>query len=593
MELKTTILLITLLAEVALLIGLWATWKVPALQIWPPPSGKSWQFWFNWGLFPIVYLGVGLLGQLDSNGLALPSVVRLEFGLPLVILGLGISLWGVAALGIRRSTGLPGTFRVVGPYRCCRNPQYVGIIATFLGYGLWTASGMALLTGILHALWYVFAPFLEERTLLQRFGEPYRRYLETVPRFFSFRKKTFQPITLTFLFLLGGILGSSSTSLFAQEVVPRLTLGGRGLVSWNYGFLTTADGDLVRTSAFGPTDDFSDTHILLRLDKKIYGINKNQVAGTVLGFTLTDPESPAGPVYLSQAHFFWWGRSWEFLIGRTRLQNFLIEFPTLRDDDLLDYAFVRNPYISGDASEFDLYGNVVRVSFFQNKARFMETFQVASLVKAYIEQPPTPELSGVQMFSVEFAYRLPEPLRFSGLFRKIGIRMDLNPPEEQLTSWRPTLTGGLDVNLTQNPLANWRLRFQVMYTPGAQTIQPAILSQNTTEKSLSVVASLSFLKSPYQVPRLFATLTGAYRMYPDIDAWQRKIIAGLFYQIGAGIDVGVQYEAETVSESFQWVLHSWTSQAIKVLFSFEYETMFNAYFTDRETILNLEHGFAP
>ncbi len=232
MNLTTWILFLTLLAEVVLLIGLWATWKRPQLQIWPPPSGRSWQFWFNWVLFPIVYLGVGILGLRDGGSLPLAEAIRLWIGLPLFVAGAGFSLWGVTSLGLRRSSGLPGTFHVSGPYRYTRNPQYVGIITAFVGYGLWTASWMALLTGILHALWYAFAPFLEERVLLQRFGEPYRRYLETVPRFLPFRKRTFHPVVLVMFFLAEGTFLSSGKPLFAQEIASHRTLGRKGPVSW-------------------------------------------------------------------------------------------------------------------------------------------------------------------------------------------------------------------------------------------------------------------------------------------------------------------------------------------------------------------------
>ncbi len=398
----------------------------------------------------------------------------------------------------------------------------------------------------------------------------------------------------TFLLLALGTL--LALPLGAQEVVPRITLAGRGLVSLNGGLLDRFQGDRWSTDFEQVAADFSDTHILLRLDRKIYGINRNQVAGTVLGLTFPDAESPAGPVYFSQAHFFWWSRNWELLVGRARLENFVVEFPTLRDDDLLDYAFVRNAFLYTEAPEYELYGNLARFSLYQGQSRWQETFQVASLTQTDAEGRSEAELAGIQMVSAEVAYRLPEPLRFSGPFRKIGLRLDLQPLEDSENQWLSTVTAGADINLSPNPLANWRLRVQAQYTPGQDgiTVQDlAIPARAARARSFGGVVSLSFLRRPYQVPRLLVALTGALRSYPDQEAWRAKAIAGVFYQIGAEVDVGLQYEAETVSQGLRDALGFRNSHSLKFLFSFEYEALFNHYFTDRETLLNLEHGFAP
>ncbi len=384
--------------------------------------------------------------------------------------------------------------------------------------------------------------------------------------------------------------------LVAQEVVPRITLAGRGLVSLQGGYGTYLRNGQYTTDFQSVAADFSDTHILLRLDRKLYGVNRNQVAGTVLGLTFPDPKSPAGPVYFSQAHFFWWSRSWEFLVGRTRLENTVVEFPTLRDDDLLEYAFVRSPFVYTEAPEYELYGNLARFSLYQNRSRWQETFQVASLTRTDENGRTEAELAGVQQISAELAYRLPEPLRFKGPFRKIGIRLDLQPLEDEKRKWIATATAGADINLTQDPLANWRLRLQTQYTFGQEggTLEDlALPARAARARSFAAVASLSFLRSPYQVPRWLVALTGALRTYPALEAWRAKAVAGIFYQIGAEVDVGLQYEAEMVSPGLRDALGMKNSQSLKLLFAFEYEAMFNHYFTDRETILNLEHGFAP
>ncbi len=580
---------ITLTADLLMLAGLLLTWVRPSLALWPPPSGRSWQFLWNWTLFPVIYVGVGILPFLDPAAGLFPPMLKTWLGGLLLFAGLGLALWGVIALGWIRSTGIPGSFRIAGPYRWVRNPQYTGIIAALLGWGIWHGSERTLLVGLLHALWYALAPFLEERTLRVRFGDPYLRYLRSVPRFLPrFRGGAPAVSGLLLLFLVAGM----GAPLQAQEVLPRVTLGGRGLFSLNGDmWLQQAGGDQTYLG-----EDLSDTYMLLRFDRKLYGIQRPQVAGVVLGFSLPDPESHLDPLYLNQVHVFWWGKFWEAVAGQTRLMNFLLEFPTLRDDDLLDFAFVRNAQNHSPASEYDLYGRVVRLSLFEKASRWVQRVQVARLTvtdtNGVVQETP----SGFQLYSAEVAYRLPEVLRISGRIRKAGVRLDVQRLDEDTVRWLPTVGAALAVNLTQNPLSNWVLRMQGMMTPGLEGVRLTDLSDpamRARARSYAVVSGISLRLRPYQLLRWRFSLLGGFRAYPDFQAWQATVIAGIYRRVGVGADMGIQLVHEQTSGNLASVLGFTQRHAVNVFFSFDYETMWNSYFTDRETLLNLEHGYAP
>ncbi len=127
----------------------------------------------------------------------------IEYGLPInfqgvalqalgggvLIVGLVLftaSLYNFATLG--RGTlapwDPPRQLVVRGPYRYVRNPMISGVIFILLGEAL-------LLESLPHAVWaalfitvnLIYIPFLEEPQLEARFGEPYRRYWQQVPRF--------------------------------------------------------------------------------------------------------------------------------------------------------------------------------------------------------------------------------------------------------------------------------------------------------------------------------------------------------------------------------------------------------------------------
>lgn len=70
-----------------------------------------------------------------------------------------------------------------GPYRWVRNPLYLSGIAIILGVALALGSATVLLLAMIAApLFHLFIVFFEEPRLEQRFGEDYRAYQRTVPR---------------------------------------------------------------------------------------------------------------------------------------------------------------------------------------------------------------------------------------------------------------------------------------------------------------------------------------------------------------------------------------------------------------------------
>ena len=72
---------------------------------------------------------------------------------------------------------------VEGPYRYCRNPMISGVFFMLTGEGMMLFSvnilAWALLFFIINTIYFIF---IEERSLLQRFGGDYLRYKKHVPR---------------------------------------------------------------------------------------------------------------------------------------------------------------------------------------------------------------------------------------------------------------------------------------------------------------------------------------------------------------------------------------------------------------------------
>jgi len=179
------------------------------------PMLSFWRGWLRqrglvaWYLIEVV----GLWGGTALAVLVLsPWWLRWHWNGALALRGLGGVLlggsvvagtWAVAKMGWARllfagalfppgagaeENGVPQRLVVEGPYRYVRNPLYDGDLCLILGAALLTRSWVLVSVAALYLAQLAFQLPLEERELGERFGAPYRRYCELVPRFVPRRR---------------------------------------------------------------------------------------------------------------------------------------------------------------------------------------------------------------------------------------------------------------------------------------------------------------------------------------------------------------------------------------------------------------------
>src|SRR5829696_3800075 len=152
--------------------GLWGGNTLALLVLSP------WWLGWNWnGALPLQVLGgVLLIGSVVAGTWAVAKMgwARLLFAGALFPSGAGAE-----------ENGVPQRPVVEGPYRYVRNPLYVTDLCLLLGAALLTRSWALVLVAALYLSQLVLQLPLEERELRERFGVPYCRYCELVPRFVS------------------------------------------------------------------------------------------------------------------------------------------------------------------------------------------------------------------------------------------------------------------------------------------------------------------------------------------------------------------------------------------------------------------------
>jgi protein-S-isoprenylcysteine O-methyltransferase Ste14 len=123
--------------------------------------------------------------------LIFPEVVLVS-GAVLLLAGAMLNAWTALLLSIRGLIGLPeivpkvgGRLRTGGPFSIVRHPTYfahaVMLFGVFLMSGVIAVAVLIFLDFVLTNV--VIIP-LEERELLSRFGDDYKRYMERVAGFF-------------------------------------------------------------------------------------------------------------------------------------------------------------------------------------------------------------------------------------------------------------------------------------------------------------------------------------------------------------------------------------------------------------------------
>jgi len=132
---------------------------------------------------------INLTGIINAPiGINCPRPVETVIAFASVALGLIFLIWSVTSqwfIGKGTPTPVAPTQKliIVGPYRLCRNPLQLGVILYYLGLGTFlgslTVGLVVFMIGLI--IGSLYHRFIEEKELLIRFGDEYKKYREETP----------------------------------------------------------------------------------------------------------------------------------------------------------------------------------------------------------------------------------------------------------------------------------------------------------------------------------------------------------------------------------------------------------------------------
>ena len=375
-------------------------------------------------------------------------------------------------------------------------------------------------------------------------------------------------IAISFLFPVASVFALEVD----REVMPRITIGGR--------VISTIDiVDLESDPTAESEINIEDSVLLMRFDKRMYG---GGVAGALLGI-----REEAGSLLFHEANAFYWNQDFQVSIGQGRLRNTIIEFPTLRDEDLLAYSHIGNASSNDELDQ--MYGKRVSADWI-----FDQKNQQLGFWAGLLEDEPGLGRDGFDDYGLAYSYEISEDLNYVCKLRHAVILLDRQKVNLAGDDWKTAVVLGADFNLNMDPQANWSMVLQAVINNGVAGITAAdvtgvdAIANQARAKSKALIASWRFTNRPHLLTRWQAALNVAYKDYSDIDnASQWTIAPSFVFVLGQGVHLIGQL-SQTHTDTG---LGDNDDAMLQFGIAFNFDATFNDSIGERNSILDMEHGY--
>ncbi len=364
------------------------------------------------------------------------------------------------------------------------------------------------------------------------------------------------------------------------QVLPEIELGAKGVVSGN---LNVNDAGAASAVA-----DFSDSQLLLGFREKLYSAWRGEM---VFGMQFPDADSDLGQVFFNHIFIQVENQKNIFKLGRSTTQTILNEFPTLRDDDALYFTYSLNPFSVGANTQDNQYGNLLEYThIFDQRYRF--TVHAENF--ADLSNPTSFNLNAL---GGSFLYIVPETQVWNrNILQRIGFSYN-----SYLTD-RPGYTGyaqslknllaTLTLNVHPDPVHFVDFRIQGIYNIGFSELD----SLNTYEEyvrspSLYFYSSVRYLYRKLERPKFQTSLGFGYRSFSQVEGSNQWISNfNMFYRLGENFDLGFQYRYQH-NNGQSGLLFGNAEHRFQLALVYTIDHVFNSQFDNRNSLLNLEHGY--
>jgi hypothetical protein len=280
----------------------------------------------------------------------------------------------------------------------------------------------------------------------------------------------------------------------------------------------------------------------------------------------------------------------EAMIGRSDNETaHLIDFPTLRGDDLVTLTNPVNPFSNGVNLEEHRYANVAAVTFNQGFSYF-ENIHVQHLINSAGVGTDT----GLNSVGATFQYMASPGLEaFSRLpFWGAGaehIFLDAQSP----SGLNQVYAGGV-LNLNTSVTHRLELKAQDIVSAGSNLTAFQTVTDTYQANSNAAALALRYLNTPFGKPGYQIGLTAGYKSYFDVkDANSLGLALTGVKRLGQGFDFVAQYLGQWRQSALSTAQANGVGaeQIAEIGFVFGFDALLNQHLSPRRSLLNQQHQF--
>ena len=374
----------------------------------------------------------------------------------------------------------------------------------------------------------------------------------------------------------------------SPSVAPQIELAGTGIGTLQFSTprFTLPNGSRSSTSRI----NVSDSALLLGISERLF---RKGIGSFVIGTTTTESEkAPSGTeFFIHQLYVNYQARTLEGTIGRTDTGTRLIDFPTIRGDELNEFVNVLNPFSSGANIEEHRYSNQAAVTLNSNLRSFVN-LHAQNLITS---TPNTSGQAGINSFGINYQYQELTELQALKKVPMWGLGYERQTIGRSEGGANNLFYGGIVYNIAPDPTDRVDLRLQDIYAFGNDTRTIANVNDTFRASSNTIAASLRWLHSPFGVPGYQVSLTAGYRSYDRVRNANTVALAltGV-KRLGSGFDLVAQYIYQHRDTAYAAAYSGVKDEhSVQVGFVFNFNNTFNKHLGPRRSLLNMQHQYVP
>jgi hypothetical protein len=399
--------------------------------------------------------------------------------------------------------------------------------------------------------------------------------------------KKYKLLLLTFSIMSIQVYGQGR----GEDLMPEIEIGFKTVTTGNF-YSTKGNSSLnipVLNEGEKTLSDFSDSYFMIGARQKLYKGWRGQM---VLGFSFPDANTGLGQVFYNQIMTKLENKNNIITIGRTTSQTTLGSFTTFRDDDIMQFNYILNPFSKGINTEDNQYANVLEYTHIFYKRIY------ATLHAENYQSFSNPNDFSINGIGGSIVYKVPESQIWQRkLINEVGVSsVNFNIDKPNTTNSKTLLSNIVSyvaLNIHPDPVHFIDFKMMNITNLGLNEVTDiANYEDYTRGKSQSYFGMFRYLNRKLERPNYQISIGGGYKSFSSGSGTpsQFVVLGNAFYRLGNNFDFLVQYRYHENLGSLIPVLGK-RQHRFQIGLSYSFNKVFNNQFDDRNSILNLEHGY--